>query len=44
MEITVEETRTVQDIFDDIEEDYVNFMNSLNKFIEDIKDDFTPDR
>lgn len=40
----MEDTRTVQDIFNDIDEDYVNFMNSLNKFIEGLKDDFTPDR
>ena len=40
----MEDTRTVQDILNDIEEDYVNFMSSLNRFIEDLKDDFTPDR
>lgn len=40
----MEDTRTVQDIFEDIEEDYINFMNSLNKFIKDLKDDFTPNR
>lgn len=40
----MEDSRTVQDIFNDINEDYVDFMNNLNKFIEELKDDFTPDR
>ena len=40
----MEDTRTVQDIFNDINEAYATFLNQLDRFLDEVNNDFTPDR
>lgn len=40
----MEDTRTVQDIFNDINDDYITFLNQLDRFLDEVNNDFTPDR
>lgn len=40
----MEDSRTVQDIFNDINDDYITFLNQLDRFLDEVNNDFTPDR
>lgn len=35
----MEDNRTIEDIFNDINDDYVTFLNQLDKFLEDVNND-----